>query len=161
MPSRIKFSGALYKNSHTFQIQGDITLEAREKLMEVAEMYKEKILEGIETNGWGMWNMDTLWYRKKKKLMKDAHDTVHAWVHRGDLLSHLTVKVTQEGQRRIRVWAGFEDAPHYSGYSTSELVTILDSRRPLIAPAWNRIEQQALDILGSIGMGVFRKVGGR
>lgn len=106
-------------------------------------MYLKSIWEVLELRGPG-WDTNTLYYQKKKSyyLAKHGLQDHGPWIKTGELVSKLGVYETQEGLKRFRVYAGFEDGPHYSGYNVSDLVDILDARRPLISPAWERIKDK-------------------
>lgn len=155
MASSVKYSGSLYNNRHTFQVAGEqLSNEAKEATLDAAILYQESIENFIAGDGMGLWNLDTLWYKKKKAMLGGSPNS--PYIYKGDLLGHLTTEITQDGNLRFRAWAGFSNGSHYSGYSISQLVDKLDSARPLISPAFERVSPQINKILNSIGKGVLR-----
>lgn len=140
--SRVTFSGSLYDNRHTFQIAGDrLTKKAKTVVREVANLYLQSLHETIDIQGPG-WDTSTVYYQRKKQYFLNKHGLKDQgpWVKTGQLISQLGVFETQDGLRRFRAYAGFKDGPHESGYSIAQLVDILDARRPLISPSWERIK---------------------
>lgn len=157
MASYVKFSGNLYSHRHTFQAMADkLDQEVKDLLLQIGEMYRQSILEVIEQKGPG-WDLNTPYYRRKKKYFLEKHGLPDRgpYIKTGALISTLTVEVTQDGPKRFRVWAGFKEGDHYSGLKISQLIDILDSQRPLIHPAWERVKPKANSLIRSFGQGLF------
>lgn len=159
MASSVKFSGRLYTNRHTFQVAGmELNRRAQRAVVEAAYAYEDALNE-ILSDGLGLFNIpDTSYYRRKKQMYADKHgiELEGPWVKTGELRSTITTKVTEQGGKRARAWAGFEDGPHYSGMSVKELVEIMDARFPLMEPAWELASPTIKNILQDIPNGIFR-----
>lgn len=159
MSSSVKFSGRLYTDRHTFQVAGQrLNDNARKAVIKAARAYEDALRE-ILFDGLGLFNIpDTSYYRRKKQMFMDKHglEMEGPWVKTGALKDTITTKVTEQGGKRARAWAGFENGPHYSGLSVQELVEIMDARFPLLEPAWEYASREINDILADIGTGIFR-----
>jgi hypothetical protein len=159
MASKVTFSGALYTNRHTFQLAGTrLTQKAKRAVLQAADMYLDSLNMMLDM-GQKIWGIpDTPYYRRKKYYYLARHGLPDAgpWVKSGELRSHLGTFVTQDGSKRFRAWAGFEEGQHSSGMSVTEMVEWLDADYPLIEPAWQRIEPRVTRMLLEIGEGIFR-----
>lgn len=156
MASKVRFSGGLYQDRHTFQALAEqLEDEAKQAVLDVAEMYRTALIARVEA-GESIWGIpDTPYYRRKKEWYQDKHGLPKhrgPWIKTGELVyEHIQVGVREDGTKRFRAWAGFDNREHHSGLKAAELADWLDTRFPLIHPAWEDIKPMALRRLTALG----------